>query len=251
MSKTTYILALIMLCSILSYGQQILFYKNSNYQANLLHQSLNKEGDSLLLESKTKQILKIDIFSDDYSDSIIVGSNKTEIDLKSLPLGSFVIQAKLDKKWIVMYLEKKDDLIIEPTLQKKKNKDLNIRSSQQELNLNDEQSLSYIEKPYKVIKDYDSYFYWVVIESNSSFGSSKTMRLEYKEDIEKLISKNKLELKSNVGKANKLIIYEIYNKSEFMKKQFRNPAYYTTAEASKFMNTEPFYVSSDQTEKDY
>ncbi|MBR9846467.1 MAG: hypothetical protein GYB35_10380 [Algicola sp.] len=74
------------------------------------------------------------------------------------------------------------------------------------------------------------------------------MRLEYKDDIYKLISKNKLELKSNIGKANKLIIYEVYNKSEFMDKQFRNPAYYTTEEASKFLNTDPLYVSSDEVE---
>lgn len=75
------------------------------------------------------------------------------------------------------------------------------------------------------------------------------MRLEYKEDVEKLISKNKLELKSNVGKANSLIIYEIYNKSEFMEQQFRNSAYYKSAEASKFINTEPLYASSIEIEK--
>jgi len=77
------------------------------------------------------------------------------------------------------------------------------------------------------------------------------MRLEYKEDIDKLISKNKLELKSNVGKANTLIIYEIYNKSEFMEQQFRNSAYYKSAEASEFINTEPLYASSTEIEEGF
>jgi hypothetical protein len=76
------------------------------------------------------------------------------------------------------------------------------------------------------------------------------MRLEYKDDIAKLISKHKLELKSNVGKNNKLIIYEVYNTSKFMPKQLRNPIYYKT-EASTFFNVVPIYVSRDEDVSDF
>lgn len=86
-------------------------------------------------------------------------------------------------------------------------------------------------------------YYWVVTESNSNFGSRKSMRLEHKNDIDKLISKNKLELQSKVGKDNTLIVYAIYNKSKFMNKQFRNPEYYQSKEKSNFFNSEPFYIS--------
>ena len=241
MSKTTYILALVMLYSILNYGQQITFHKNLNYKANTLDQRLNKEGDSLLLESKTDQILKIDIFNEDYSESIAVGSYKTKLDLTMLPLGNFVIQAKLDQKWIVMYLEKKDDFNIDPEHLKTTQKDLELSSSHQKLNAKDTKRLTPIHKPLKTLEEDDTFFYWVVTESNSSFGSRKTMRLEYKDDIQKLISKAKLELKTAIGKNNKLLVYEIYNRSKFMTRQLRNPEYYKS-ETSTIFNVVPVYA---------
>jgi hypothetical protein len=241
MPKITYILALAMLYSTLSYGQQITFYKNSNYQADILHQSLNKEGDRLVLVSKSVQIIKVEIFNENYSELIEIDSTKAEINLKALPLGNFVIQAKLDQKWIVMYLEKKEDLIITSSKLKKKNNSVKIASSHPKLNLRDDQSVTSIQKPFKTIKEDDSFFYWVVSESNSSFGSSKTMRLEYKEDVEKLISKAKLELKTAIGKNNKLIVYEIYDRSKFMTKQLRNTEYYKS-ETSTVFNVVPVYA---------
>jgi len=159
MSKITYVLALVILCSTLSYGQQIAFYKNSNYQADILHQSLNKAGDSLILESKTTQILKIEIFSDDYSERLVVDSNKTKVDLKILPLGNFVIQAKLGQKWIVMYLEKKEDFIITSSHLKEKNKHLKTASSQQKSSITDDQSIASNDKSSTIKEKSDTFYY--------------------------------------------------------------------------------------------
>ena len=229
MTKNTYILAAL-LCSSLSYGQQITFHKNVNYRASALLQSLNKDRDSLILECKIKQILKVDIFNEVFSESIDVYSNKTKINLRTLPVGNFVIQAKIDKKWITMYLEK--------------NEDVKIVFSNQKLQDIGDIGLTPILVSNKNIKKENSLYYWVVSESNSNFGSNKSMRLEYKDDIAKLISKNKLELKSGVGKNNKLIIYEVYNTSKFMPKQLRNPVYYKTEE-SDFFNVVPIYTSDN------
>ncbi|MCB0382560.1 MAG: hypothetical protein KDD05_04470, partial [Psychroserpens sp.] len=230
------------LCSMLSYGQKITFHKNSNYKADVLKQNLNKAGDSLLLESKTEEIIKIAIFNENYSTSIDVGSYKTKIDLKTLPLGNFIIQAKLNQKWIVMYLEKYDELKDLASLDKKKNDTSKITASHQDLNNKDNQSTTTNYNTFKVPQKMDAYYYWVVTESNSSFGSNRTMRLEYKEDIAKLIYKAKLELKSDIAKNNKLFIYEVYNKSKFMSKQLRNPDYYKSEESTLF-NVEPIYES--------
>ncbi|WP_323788383.1 hypothetical protein [Psychroserpens sp.] len=261
MIKNTYFVA-ILLCTILSYGQQITFHENTNYRATVLLQSLDDDAKNLLLESKTEEITKIDIFNDDFSEIMDVYSNKAQIDLNTLPIGHFVIQARVGQKRIIMYLEKNEDAklassnqdveIIDKnaltskqasqTISREKNKDAQVgSSSQKDLELNKKvlASQQILKKP---DNNKNAAFYWVVSESNSGFGSSKSMRLEYKDDVDKLISKVKLELKSSVGKNNKLLIYEIYNRSKFMSKQLRNSGYYQS-ETSEFFNVVPIYTS--------
>lgn len=261
MIKNTYFVA-ILLCTILSYGQQITFHENTNYRATVLLQSLDDDAKNLLLESKTEEITKIDIFNDDFSEIMDVYSNKAQIDLNTLPIGHFVIQARVGQKRIIMYLEKNEDAklassnqdveIIDKnaltskqasqTISREKNKDAQVGSSSQkdlELNKKALASQQILKKP---DNNKNAAFYWVVSESNSGFGSSKSMRLEYKDDVDKLISKVKLELKSSVGKNNKLLIYEIYNRSKFMSKQLRNSGYYQS-ETSEFFNVVPIYTS--------
>lgn len=237
MSRTTYIVA-ILLCSILSYGQQIKFHKNVNYRASILEQSLENNGTVLVLESKDNHILQIDIFNEFYSKTFAVNDSKTKIDLEILPIGNYVIQAKVDKKWIVMYLEKIDEFPITYIEKKDKHLTTNI--------LNRSQIKSNTHNKTKKVA-----YYWVVSEINSSFGSRKSMRLEYKEDIAKLIHKHKLELKSSVGKNNTLTIYEVYNTSEFMPNQLKNPTYYETENSSEAFNAIPYYTSVDTKEKDF
>ncbi|WP_425077695.1 hypothetical protein [Psychroserpens sp. S379A] len=250
MPKTAYILAA-MLFSIFSYGQQITFHKNVNYRANSLQQDLNKETHMLLLESSIDSISKVEIFNDNYSENIAVNSNQTKIDLKTLPYGNFVIQAKVENQWIIMYLEKTEAIELTNSDKKQKQKTSEVVASQQKLKTINNKQQIFIPKVNTIDKPKKPMYYWVVYESNSGFGSSKTMRLEYKDAVNRLISKNKRELKSNVGKDNTLIIYEVYNKSEFMNKQFRNPTYYKTVEASKFLNTKPLYASSNEIESDF
>ena len=277
MTKNTYILA-VMLCSILSYGQQITFHKNVNSRASALLQSLNKEGDSLILESENKQIIKVDIFNKSFSKRIDINSNKTKIDLKTLPLGNFIVQARIDQKWITMYLEKNNDAEIAASDQKEQDLSLNTKhksykngsldEKDQDINITTKRkfnnketserkdqytsnnSLIIKQKSNSTSKPKNSGYYWVISESNTGFGSSKSMRLEYKDDIAKLISKHKLELKSNVGKNNKLIIYEVYNTSKFMPNQLRNPIYYKT-ETSTFFNVVPIYITMGKDVSDF
>ena len=278
MTKNTYILAFL-LCSILSYGQQVTFHENTNYRANVLHQSLDEDGKHLILESKTVQITKVDIFNNDFSEIIDVYSNNAKIDINVLPLGNFVIQARIGQKRIIMYLEKSNDVKIAASNQKEveknknnlpsqhtsnkisgeKNEDVKVASSGQKAEniankgvktstignvviTDNEKHANVLSESNKIKKKNNSAFYWVVSESNSGFGSSKSMRLEYKEDVAKLISKVKLELKSSVGKNNMLLVYELYNRSKFLTKQLRNPGYYQS-ETSELFNVVPIYTS--------
>lgn len=221
------------LFSVCIYGQKTTFQKNANNRAKGLEQILNKKGDSLTLRSE-KTISQVDIFNDDYMKSIDVNGNETKIDLSTLPLGKFVVQARLDRKRIVMYLERHEFF--------KEKTELNVsEESTIASTIIEEKSL---ESPKKTTTKPEKkpVSYWVVYESNSGSGSYKSMSLERKEVVSEMISKNKLELNTEIGKNNKLIVYEVYNTSKFMRKQLRNPKYFNTSK-SKFFNVDPYYVS--------
>ena len=221
---TSISILILILTTLFAYGQQLLFQKNVNPSASELVHNLNKEGDSLVLVSKTNPILQVDIFNTDFSEYFNVHSNNTKIDLKTLPIGDYIVQAIVGKKLIVMYLEKRKNVKISISFKEEKT----IASEDESIKIGEKENILY---------------YWVVSESNSNFGSTKTMKLEYKENVDKLISKNKLELKSEIGKNNKLLVYAIYNKSQFMTKQLRNSKYYKLVYDSKVFNVEPFYTS--------
>lgn len=228
--KLSISIVLLVMSSLMVYGQQITFQKNVNPKAKNLIQTLNSKKDSLLLECKDNRIQQVDIFSDDYSKRIAVNSNITQIDLKQLPIGKFVVQAKVDQKWIVMSIEKHGNADIASSNTKTLEFDYTQSSGRADLENSIENTPRY---------------YWVVTESKSNFGSSKSMKLENKHDVAKIISKNKIELKSNIGRDKNLYIYAIYNKSQFMTKQLRNPDYYKSAEDSNFFNAVPYYSSNN------
>lgn len=223
MIKNFYILAFTVITAF-SYGQKVTFESNVSYDARILKQSLNKTGDSLFLES-IKNISQVDIFNENFFLSIDIDSTKSKIDLNKLPIGNFIILAGIEKKWIVMTLEKKENHAFISSYVKEKD-------------------LTTINKPDNSLQKNTSAYYWVVSESNSGFGSCKSMWLEYKADIPKLIHKIELELKSSVGKNNKLLVYEVYNRSQFMTKQLRNSSYYQS-ETSELFNVVPFYASTN------
>ncbi|WP_323788382.1 hypothetical protein [Psychroserpens sp.] len=232
------------LFTLFTYGQRITFQKNVNHKARALKQSLTKNGDSLILESK-KNIGQVDIFNEDFFESIDIDSTKTKIDLKMLPIGSFIVQARLGKKRIIMYLRKSDNYEIDTKQPKfKLRKVYKITSS--ELDAIDVTTSKTKRKSKTTYKKKDVKFYWVVYESNSNFGSRKSMKLAYKNELPELIKKNKLELQSKVGSDNVLRIYAIYNKNKFMRKQFRNPKYYKTVKKSKLFNVKPYYNSLNE-----
>lgn len=211
----------------LSFSQELTFHKNKSYAArNLgLVQKLNKSGDSLILESDKKIIRQVDILNDDYLESVDINSNKGKVNLKQLPIGNYVLQARIGRRRIVMFLEVKEDI------------DSNLNTAQIK-NSNKENQVSRNDE---VILNEDA-MYYVVYESNSGLSSRRTMSLKYVSEIYNMISKIKLELKSDVAKHNNLYVYEIYNRSKFMTKQLRNPEYYKKKK-SKLFNVSPIYSS--------
>lgn len=216
------------------YGQQMDFQRNVNYKAQILEQNLNEQGDILFLKSKTKDITQVDIFNDEYSKSYVVNSNNTDIDLMSLPKGNFIIQARLDNKRIIMYLEKGQCNNL--ALNDGNNKNLMTSDKLQ-------------NQLKSTLKQKDSKYFWIVYERNSGMGSGKSMKLVDKNELPRLIKKNKLELRTQFGKDNTLLVYEIYDKNKFMNKQFRNSEYYKTIQESNDFNPQPIYNSKQHSNR--
>lgn len=226
---------LFVLFGCVGYGQEVYFEKNESYTASKYNfiQKLTSNGDSLILESDKKRIKRVDILNENYLEVIDVKAKKAKINLQNLPLGSYVLQAKLGTHWIVMYLEKTDII-------KTSDAELTLVEVENELELDKDLSLINADQ----VQLEEETMYWVVYESNSPFSSKKIMGLKYDTEIYDMISKIKLEVNTELGKNNKLLVYEIYDRKNFLRKQLNNHRYYKKKQ-SEFFNVSPIYTSED------
>ena len=234
MIKSYYLLLLLKLSTIFSFGQQITFEKNISYASQKLNfiQKLNKTGDSLILETDSEKIKQVDILNDDYLETINLDSTKGKINLKNLAIGNYVIQARIGKHWIVMYMEKTENIETNPK------QILAIKDEDPDVTI----PLPKLNSDETIFKN--NILYWVVYETNSSFSSGKIMSFKNVNEVQVLINKIELELKSDIGKYNKLSVYEIYDKPNFIRKQFNNQTYYKSKESELF-NVLPIFNSDD------
>ncbi len=223
--------------SVLSFGQEVVFEKNKNRAARALEHNLNKSKDSLIFKSE-KLISQVDIFNKYYFSSIEVNSNESKIEIANLPPGRYVVQARIDRKRIVMYLDKKT-----PLVENLETADVNVISNENPEF--DSKNLS--KNPREKLKEL-SISYWVVYDKNMGTGSFKTMSFKNKQEVARMISKNKLELSTEIAKNNTLVVYEVYNPKRFMRKQLRKPTYYKSSK-SRFFNVVPYYISENLNEE--
>lgn len=100
--KILHILVFLLLTSSV-YGQKSTLIQNVNVRAKELKHSLNKTGDSLILEGE-RTIYKVVIFNKDYEQSLTVKDSKIIIPLNNIPVGRFVIEAAMPDRLIVITL---------------------------------------------------------------------------------------------------------------------------------------------------
>ncbi|WP_412561626.1 hypothetical protein [Winogradskyella sp. MIT101101] len=99
--------------AMLTYGQKSTLLQNINYRAKELKHSLNKVGDSLILQSE-RTIYSVEIFNQHYEKLVQVGSNEVKIPLHGTPLGRLVVQAKMIDKRILITLQRHDTIKAKP-----------------------------------------------------------------------------------------------------------------------------------------
>lgn len=226
------------------YGQNSTLLQNIDYRAKELKHSLNKTGDTLILNSE-RDIIKVDIFNSDFEKTFLVNDRSTKIPLVNFPNGRYVTQVKVHDKLIIITLLRhtpNNNNTITQVEDKELEQDYS-NSNFEAHNGSESKQLSAdlsSKEPVKFVR-----FYWIVRHINKGHSSSKLMRIGDKKDVERMIAQHKIDLKSKAGKRNQLVIWEVYNTSEFMRFKRRNPDY-ANVEDSECFNTIPYYESRSE-----
>ncbi|WP_422105886.1 hypothetical protein [Winogradskyella sp.] len=84
--------------------------------------------------------------------------------------------------------------------------------------------------------------FWISYLVNSGTNSAKSMRMVSHSEADELISRYKLENKTQQGKLNKLTIWEVYDANNFIKKQSENRDYVHSSESDLF-DVIPYFTS--------
>ena len=245
----TLIKLLIFFLTVTLNGQTTVLLKNFNPKAKELKHQLNKSRDSLILSCE-QPILKVDIFNEDFEMIVTVEGSNTKIPLHNLPIGEFVVEAKLEDKIILMEIVRYEiDTSSEQASIQQNEKlyesgtmlDENMKPIKSSSNNRIENMLS----PGKVKKSKNTKkFFWVVLIKNDKTGSSQTMKLVDESLVTKLIKRNKLEVNNAKDKINELRVWEVYDTSKFMRAQLADPNYFTSS-SSELFNVIPYYVTAD------
>ena len=286
----------------LGFGQKSSLIKNVNYRAKDLKHDLNKNGDTLMLQSD-KTIYQVDIYNSFYEKKIAINRYKSNIAINDLPEGKFVIEVVLSDRRIIMTLIKHEtaeealmlsDARLEefriPEIETKApSKDVatiadpvaisepykpssieevqktnesqevqnvtSIKTSDRAVDVNsserDDNVREYNYSPASLLNtrlkkpnEKSNKYYWVVLEISNGNSSSKTKKLVRGDLINGLISQNKAEIKTAIGRNNKLTIWEVYDTKKFMKEQLLNRNFVTSETSSKCFNPIPYYTTS-------
>ncbi|WP_296382804.1 hypothetical protein [Winogradskyella sp.] len=241
--KTACTIVLLLLTT-LGYGQKSTLIQNINVRAKELKHSLNKTGDSLILEGK-RPIDKVEIFNDNFEKKFIVNHHKAKIPLHNIPLGRFVTSVKVDDKLIIITLLRHKTLKELPKIStSNETEQTNNKAVTVSQNEAQGKAISVISSMGKAVKRPIKHvrFYWIVNKIYKGHSSRKIMKIGDRESVAKMIKQNEIDLKTKSGKYNELTIWEVYDTSKFMRYKRQNPDYAKAKNAECF-NTVPFFQS--------
>ena len=223
--------------------------KNTNSNAKELFHDLNESGDSLILKSDYR-IYRVEIMRSDFSKHYEAFEKSVKIPLYDLPRGRFSVLVSTNRKLILFNLFK-DDIIERPN----EITPLNIKENINEINslpriadiktkeLSFSGNLSLNGKADAIRSNSNEVEgYWAVVSVDNNFGSHKVSRIINERSKDILIEKNKHDIKSITGRNNKLIIWEVYDISSFMRFKF-NSGNLLNSRESKFFNNTPIYMT--------
>ena len=285
-----------MLSSVLAFSQKTSLLKNFNYRAKELKHDLNKDGDTLLLES-SQTIYQVEIYNSFYEKKMSVNRYKTMIPINDLPEGKYIVEAVLSDRRIIMTIirhvtakealllnvedvamtevgiesetipnealasfEIKNDetvpeeivekVIIEDTKEVETIAEVETEALDKEEIVSERGNTRYHHNPAALLNtrilnktEFEEKDFWVELKTNNGTSSYTTRKLVKGKLIQRLITKNKADVRSARGRQNKLTIWEVYDTSKFMKEQFLDRYYAHNTKTSDCFNHTPYYTT--------
>lgn len=232
MKTTRYTLVFLFLTA-LAYGQNSTLFQNINFRAQELKHNLNQAGDSLLLNSERK-IHSVEIFNRDFEKSFEINSSSASIPLNEIPVGRYTTEVKLNNKLIIITLLRHKPILVTTEFEKSTIYESETFESANGLNI--AEGKTKIEKPKKKVVT----GYWIVSKIQNGNSSRIIRRAGDINVVAELIEQNKLDNQTRLGKFNELTIWEIYDKSGFMRLKRINPNYASIEESESF-NIDPYF----------
>lgn len=231
------LLWLFLIWSTLTFGQDeiIELRKNYNFNARELRQSLNETKDSLILDSDST-IYKVQFLQlPDFKESFHPYSKQVTLPIHNLPLGRNTIAVHTNRKIILLNIEKHKEL---PKIEPKKQ--IPIRDLLNKKTLNDSFKLKTSSVKFK---EEIRTGYWVVSYTDNRFSSHFLSRLVNEKTKNRLIYKNKADLKSFTGKYNRLVVWEVYDVDLFIESKIESKNRFKIV--AKGFNEIPIYKSQE------
>ncbi|MCA0133294.1 hypothetical protein [Winogradskyella alexanderae] len=233
--KTTWLTLVFLALTVSTYGQKSTLIQNVNYRAQELHHTLNESGDSLKLAANRK-IHSVTIFNSNFERQFSVNKNAISIPLQEIPVGRYTTEVKLNGKLIIITL-----LRDQPILTKRSYASSNVNQSE---SFESSEGLNRaagktLDKP----TNKNIVSYWIVSKIQNGNSSRLIRRAGDINVVKELIEQNKLDTQTRIGKFNELTVWEIYDKSEFMKLKRINPDYASVTHSSSF-NVNPYYKTA-------
>ena len=258
----------------MAYGQKSTLIQNVNFRAKELKHYLNKAEDSLILEGE-RTIYKVNLFNKDYDETIQVNNKKISIPLYDLDIGRYVIETILLNKRIIIVLfrnepftdlseteispniedisevieEEEEEEVVGTIIEENPVQDIEKENKKNKRPINSKSIsdlLNYkrpiVKKTFKKIKEKErKHNYWVYYEINSGHYSKTIRKMATKEEIDRLIARNQLDVKTPKGQSNVLKIWQIYNASMILKHKELDKNFIN--KESPYFNEKPYYTT--------
>lgn len=248
MIKIKFVLIFLLLSTSV-FSQKTTLIQNINTRANELTHTLNKTKDTLILNCENR-IFKVNIFNADFSKSFWIKSSEIEVPLNNLDVGRYAIEVILKKKHIIITLLRNEPLpkigneivIKEHTKTPITVKNIKTTKATESVIIDDLATKKAKTTKRRTVSK-SGYHYWLEHEINNGQSSRKVMKMASLREVEHLIAKNHLDIKSLKGKSNMLTIWEVYDSGNFVKERHNSPEFMTTQ--SEYFNATPFYKSPD------
>jgi hypothetical protein len=228
---------------------------NVHLNAEELTHAINPLTETLDLECYTT-IFKVEIVKgNNYKKVYETNRTKLRFPITHLPVGRYMVAVHIERKIIIFNLIRgreypssfKRDSILGPKPIYRKSifdkYDGVETKNDSTLHAKRKDSLYVkVENENIVEKHVAPKVYWLVYETNGRFSSSVLSKFVGIKTVKILVERNYHELRSERGKYNKLMVFEVFNVSEFIKLKKFNPKYYNIKE-SYYFNPTPYYSS--------